>query len=431
MSASLVELAELVRRECGIEFGPAQFASLEAAVGRLEPGMTPERLLAGGRSEATIRQLINEVTIRETFFFRHRRELGTIDWRRSLDAARARGSDVVRVWVAACASGEEAYSLAILACEAFSSATPPVQVLATDVATAALAQAQDGRYGPRSAAAVGEAERRRYFTVQGDLLCVGERVRALVEFRRQNLVRDLAPTDARGGFDVISCRNVLIYFDPPTVAQVMRSLQSALAPGGMLVLGAADALSGRPGVPVASAADRRARPAISARSPQVAAAPAASSAATKAASPTVRGRREALAAVDQGELDLGLEIIAETLARDPLEADAYYVRGLIELAHKEPRAALGSLRRAVYIDPDFSPALFNLARAHDALGSSEGARQAYERTLRSLARYAQAPHELGHSVDLADIAVACHSRLTAIATARQPVSHRAALPNRG
>ena len=97
MSSALSEVADLVRRESGIELGSAQFASLEAAVARLEHGMTPERLLAMRRSDALIQRLINEVTVRETFFFRHRRELEAIDWRRSLEAANARGSDVVRV----------------------------------------------------------------------------------------------------------------------------------------------------------------------------------------------------------------------------------------------------------------------------------------------------------------------------------------------
>ena len=212
---------------------------------RLEPGMTSERLLAMGCSETLLQRLINEVTVRETFFFRHPDELEAIDWHRSLEGANRRGSDVVRVWVAGCASGEEAYSLAILACEAFACPAPPIEIFATDIATAALEQAQRGRYGPRAVAALTENVRRRYFTVEDGLLRVDERLRRLVAFRRHNLIRDLAPGGVPGGFDVISCRNVLIYFDPPTVARVMRSLESALAPTGTLVLGAADRLSGR------------------------------------------------------------------------------------------------------------------------------------------------------------------------------------------
>jgi chemotaxis protein methyltransferase CheR len=410
MSSALLEVVSLVRRESGIEVGPAQFAALQAAIARVEPGMTPERLLASAGSEALVQRLVNEVTIRETFFFRHRGELEAIDWHRSLAAANRRGSGIVRVWVAGCASGEEAYTLAILACEAFACATPPVHVLATDIATAALEQAQRASYAPRSVSTVSDDLRRRYFTARDGLLYVDERLRRLVEFRRQNLVRDLTPGGAAGGFDVISCRNVLIYFEAPTVERVMRSLESALAPQGTLVLGAADRLSARPA--------RIARPASAGPSRREGARPARTPPASpkhQAQPKAGRSLREAFAAADRGELDLVLEITAETLTRDPLDADAYYLRGLAELAAHEPRAAIASLRRAIYIDAEFSPALFNLARAHDVLGSADAACQAYERCLRSLSRYAEAPHDLAHTIDLTDIAVACHARLGAYA----------------
>jgi len=399
MTSALHEVANLVRLECGIELGPPQFASLEAAVARVEPGMTPERLLEMDGSEAPLQRLINEVTVHETFFLRHPGELEAIDWHRSLDAANDRGSDAVRVWVAGCASGEEAYTVAIVACEAFGSATPPVHVLATDIATAGLEQAQRGRYDARAVAGITDNLRRRYFIEQDELLCVDERLRRLVEFRRQNLVRDPAPVDAAGGFDVISCRDVLIYFEPPTVARVMRSLESALAPSGTLVLGAADRRSARLArvTGVAGAAPRTLR------------APPKNPAGPNAG----RNLRDAFAAADRGELDVVLEITAETLARDQLDADAYYLQGLAELARHDPRAAIAPLRRAVSIDADFSPARFQLARAHDVLGNAEASRQEYKRTLRSLGRYATAPHELARTVDLGDIALACNARLSA------------------
>jgi chemotaxis methyl-accepting protein methylase len=412
MRSALPEVADLIRRETGIELGAPQFASLEAAVARVEHGMTPERLLAGHGSGGVLQRLINEVTIRETFFFRHRGELDAIDWRGSLEAARARGSTTVSVWVAGCASGEEAYTLAILACEAFSSASPPVRVLATDIATAALQQAQRGRYSARSIAGVTDDLRRRYFTTDDGLLCVDERLRRMVELRRQNLVRDLAPT---GGFDVISCRNVLIYFDPATADRVVRSLRAALAPSGTLVLGAADSLSGwrpeRDRPAGARLAGRPRRP----RRRATAVTPARSDRPAHRDRPRAqRNLSDALAAADRGELELALEITAEALAGDPLDADAYYVRGLAQLARGDARNAIASLRRAIYIDASFSPALFKLACAHEALGSAAAARQAYERTLRSLGRYAEAPRDVVRAAELADIAVACHARLGAL-----------------
>ena len=242
MISALQAVANLVRRETGIEVGPPQFAALQAAIARVEPGMTPERLLAAAGSEALVQRLINEVSIRETFFLRHRGELEAIDWHRSLAAANRRGSGVVRVWVAGCASGEEAYTLAILACEAFACSTPPVQVLATDIATAALEQAERCSYASRSVSTVSDDLRRRYFTARDGLLCVDDRLRRLVEFRRQNLVRDLPPGGAAKAFDVISCRNVLIYFDRALQDRAVGLFAGSLCRRGFLGLGARETL---------------------------------------------------------------------------------------------------------------------------------------------------------------------------------------------
>ena len=119
MSEPLAQLASLIRRETGIALKPGQLPSLAAAVRRVDPAMDAAGFLQLRRREpasaALFDRLIDEVTVNETFFFRQRRELDAIDWHRLLGAARATGSDSVRVWVAACASGEEAYTLALLA----------------------------------------------------------------------------------------------------------------------------------------------------------------------------------------------------------------------------------------------------------------------------------------------------------------------------
>src|SRR5205814_9563365 len=90
--------------------------------------------------------LIDEITVKETFFLRHVEQLNELQWPRLLERARAAGSDRVRVWSAACATGEEPYSLALLACEAFGTNTPPVTILATDISASALARAQAGEH---------------------------------------------------------------------------------------------------------------------------------------------------------------------------------------------------------------------------------------------------------------------------------------------
>jgi chemotaxis protein methyltransferase CheR len=427
MSAALTEVARIIQRQSGIELKPAQFTSLEAAISRIDRDLTAEDLLGPAVSPQTLERLIDEITVRETFFFRHRSELDAIDWYSTLDAARARGSDVVRVWVAGCASGEEAYTVAILACEAFACASPPVSMLATDIAPTALGQAIGGRYGKRAMRTLPETIRQHYFTTEGETVIVSQRLRALVEFRRHNLVRDPIPPSGEQ-FDVILCRNVLIYFDRPTVERVLGALEGALAPAGMLVLGAADRIS-RQGDPASrtrpGGAGRplpRRTPALHPEAPadsfkqDVAIAGSEPSAprgdqfdeAPKHSRPRLA---DALQAADRGDLDLAAQVAKDSLAEDPLDSEAHYLCGVVELARDDARAALGPLRRALYIDPNLSFAAFKLACAHDTLGEAELARRAYERTLRTLDHSAARQASQASQLDLLDITAACHTRL--------------------
>ena len=119
------------------------------------------------------------------------------------------------------------------------------------------------------------------------------------------------------------------------------------------------------------------------------------------------------------ELTLAVEISAERLTADPLDSEAHFIRGLAEHARGNPAAAVEPLRRALYIDPNFVGAAFNLARAHDALGEREPALRAYRRTLRTLDHCATEPLSQSDRVEHVDIAAACHARLGVLAAARR------------
>lgn len=446
MSAALREVARMIQRESGIQLKPSQLPSLQAAITRIDRDLTAETLLDRAISAQTLGRLIDEVTIRETFFFRHRSELDAIAWHSTLDAARARGSNVVCIWVAGCASGEEAYTVAILACEAFASASPPVRVLATDISPTALEQATAGCYGERAVHNLQGGVRERYFSSVHGVSSVGERLRALVEFRRHNLVRDPIPPAGEQQFDVILCRNVLIYFDRPTVETALRALEGALAPAGLLLLGAADRLSGQarplpqvrgealpllsqvrgfggvgPRPPRARGSFPRA-PVSPSRQSGVRAqverpAPALSPSAT-APRPSRPTPADAMRAADRGELDLAVGIARDVLALDPLDPQAHFIRGVAELARDDARAAVEPLRRALYIDPNFGLAAFKLACAHDALGEEGPARRAYERTLRTIDHYGPERTARSDRLDLLDMATACHARLQTLSGQR-------------
>jgi chemotaxis protein methyltransferase CheR len=407
-AAALEKLAGVMQRETGIVIGGSQLASLEAALARLRPPLDADAFLrsgAGGPSDDLLERLIDEVTINETFFFRQRAELDAIEWRPLLEAARAAGSATIRVWIPACSTGEEAYTLAMLAREAFGGAQAPVSILATDISTVALERARQGRYRGRTVRTLDDRMRARYFVADGDGLAVGAGLRRMVEFRRHNLVNDAVPHPVSRRFELIACRNVLIYFDGETVERAIRTLERALAPHGMLLLGAADRLCGsarRMVRPDASPA--RAQPSL-----RELRRPLGRDASPVAELPVLAG---ALEAANEGSLSDAVHITERMLESDPLDADAYFVRGLAELGLGETDAAVVSLRRALYVDPTFGLAAFKLAGAQELRGDRAAAARAYEQALHTLD-----PDDIRHEaildqVNVADVAVACGLSLT-------------------
>lgn len=388
MTDVLDQVAEIVRQESGIRIQPNQYTSLRAAVGRAVPAgdvVSFLRLAADpvwGRE--TVARLVDEVTVKETSFFRERRQLDAIAWRQLLDRARAAGASGIRVWSAACATGQEPYTLAIMADQAFAPGDPPVRILATDISSAALEVALAGRFRERSMRGIDEHLRRRYFEEDGDRLVVAERLRRIVHFMPHNLARDPVPPLGEEQFDLIICRNVLIYFDGETVERVIDSLERALRPDGMLILGSADALCGT--------ARRLAR---------------------IGSEPVHPSRR----AIPRRVLrrPLGRPAPAEAPAAGLLDADAHFVSGLAALESGDAVAAASALRRALYVDPTFGLAAFTLGRAYEAAGDPAAARRSYEQALRTLDLADDRHDHLLQQVDLEDVAAACRARLESLA----------------
>jgi chemotaxis methyl-accepting protein methylase len=375
---ALAGIAALVRQETGIALPAAREAALRAAMERAAPGLDSDAFLravsdAGG-DRALLDRLIDEVTVQETTFLRHRRQLDAVAWPGHLRDARAAGSDTIRVWSAGCASGEEAYTLALLAAEALAPAPATVDVLGTDVSGAALAAAAAGRYRERAVRGLEPSLRARYLERQPDgSYLVRERLRRLVRFRRHNLAGDPIPPHGEAAFDVVVCRNVLIYFEAPLARRVIAQLGRSLRPGGVLLLGAVDGLQ-RMSVPSA----RPAGPA-----PPVAVA---------------RSRAETWPR-------------AALLASNSRDADAHYVQGLVALANGEPARAVTAFRRALCTDAAFTLAAFALGRGYDALGDRPAARRAYEQALRTLDLEDHRHQAMLQQVDIGDIAAACRARL--------------------
>lgn len=186
-------------------------------------------------------ELIVELTVGETYFFR---ETGHFEFlrREVLPEIRRRRGDghAIRIWSAACASGEEPYSLAMLCDQEGLSRN--VQILATDISPEALAKAREATYRQWSLRGPGATTAREYLVFREGAYRLDERIARQVKFEFLNLALDVYPSHATGtmGMDVIFCRNVLIYFAKETVNLVTRRLYESLAPGGWLITGSAD-----------------------------------------------------------------------------------------------------------------------------------------------------------------------------------------------
>ncbi|HTD36939.1 MAG TPA: CheR family methyltransferase [Candidatus Limnocylindrales bacterium] len=191
------------------------------------------------RREDEWTDLASVLSNNETYFFRERAQLKALA-SKILDEFLQR-SPRVRLWSAACSSGEEPYSLAMTLLETAKISEAMLSIRATDISPRVLQLAGEGFYRALSFRATEPAMIQKWFRPQGDGFVVDERVKRLVSFARLNLL-DGAAVAGEGPFDAIFCRNVLIYFDKPTQKRVVESFAKALRPGGYLFLGHAESL---------------------------------------------------------------------------------------------------------------------------------------------------------------------------------------------
>ncbi|MGU3286633.1 CheR family methyltransferase [Methylobacterium mesophilicum] len=204
------------------------------------------------RGEAEWACLEAEITVGETFFFRYAEQFQALRQTILPALIAARSLDrTLRIWSAGCSTGAEPYSLAILVREALGDALPDwrIAILGTDISVEALATARAAEYGRWALRTMPPEERLRYFTRlppapgirrEGGYALRPE-FRALVRFERGNLLNLIEPKTPPGeGYDLILCRNVLIYFEAETVAAVVRGLGRRLRPDGWLLLGHAE-----------------------------------------------------------------------------------------------------------------------------------------------------------------------------------------------
>jgi len=250
----LRRLCDLVHRRTGLSYDESKRYYVER---RLAQGMARTGAGSAGAYLAILRadaaeaeRLINSFTVNETYFYREAHQLRCLGRALLPEIVARRGpGDRVRIWSIPCSTGEEPYSVAIWLLENW----PPVdaynvEIVGSDIDTAALAAAAEGLYGPRSLARLPASVAEGYF----EAVAPGEgpegRRRLIRDLRESvrlvpaNLV-DAAAMAAQGRFDVVLCRNVLIYFDEAAREAAARHLFDALAPGGFLLLGHTESMA--------------------------------------------------------------------------------------------------------------------------------------------------------------------------------------------
>ncbi|HLH12882.1 MAG TPA: protein-glutamate O-methyltransferase CheR [Methylovirgula sp.] len=209
-------------------------SDLNALVRRLLSGCYPE----------LVREAVEAMTTNETFFFRDRTPFDNfrkVTIPQLLEARKQVRS--LRIWCAACSTGQEPYSLAmILDEEAQKLSGWRIDILATDLSRNVIAAAREGLYTQfEMQRGLPISQLLRYFSQEGDRWRINEHMRSRVRFEEFNLLSSYAEL---GRFDVIFCRNVLIYFDVPTRQDILNRMAKLLAPDGCLVLGATETVIG-------------------------------------------------------------------------------------------------------------------------------------------------------------------------------------------
>ncbi len=193
-----------------------------------------------------LQHLVNLLTVNETYFFREEYQMRAMVSGALEDVVKHRTKrDVIRIWSLPCSTGEEAYSIAIYLLENWPGLEQyDVEIVGSDIDTRVLARAARGQYNERAVKNLPIHLRQKYFKYCSDreLYQLCDDLRESVRFTRVNLNDDQS-MESFGKFDLIFCRNLLIYFDDVSRQQAAQRLYDALNPGGVLFLGHSESMS--------------------------------------------------------------------------------------------------------------------------------------------------------------------------------------------
>jgi chemotaxis protein methyltransferase CheR len=248
--ASFEAFRELVYGRAGIVLGEGKQALVGSRIGKRMRQLGLERFpdyldwVKGDGGEDEMTQMLDAISTNVTSFFREAEHFAFL--RARLDEWSAKGGSRLRIWCAASSSGEEPYTLAMTVRESVPEGSGDVKILATDISTKVLAIAREGVYPPSRMENLPAGFAQKYFERVGDrespAWSARPGLRSLLRFARLNLATP--PFPMRGPMDFIFCRNVMIYFDNPVRKRLIGEFHRLLAPGGYLIVGHSESLTG-------------------------------------------------------------------------------------------------------------------------------------------------------------------------------------------
>ncbi|MEO3937272.1 protein-glutamate O-methyltransferase CheR [Dermatophilaceae bacterium Soc4.6] len=242
-------VSDLVRQEAGIVLEDGKEYLVESRLlplARLSGLASTADYIAALRTRPTLegrRAVVDALTTNETFWFRDQEPFEALT-RVVIPEVVGRPTPrrTLRIWSAACSSGQEAYSIAMLMTEHLLPLDWSVEIVATDISPTMLERTRTGTYSQLEVArGLPDAMLLKHFRRVGTQWQVDDHLRSMVTVAPLNLTQ---PFPARPAFDIVFLRNVLIYFDAPTKARIMRQVRQCLTPGGYMFLGAAETTLG-------------------------------------------------------------------------------------------------------------------------------------------------------------------------------------------
>lgn len=413
------ELEDLLRQALGLKITSIGHTTLEMAVKRRMRALDITDLEGYGKklkeSPGEFKELIEEVVIPETWFFRDQEPFNALTSYVLHRWAKEHPSGVIRALSLPCSNGEEPFSIAMALLQ-IGWPAEKFRIIGADISRRAIARAKNAEYTEHSFRGSNLSFRNSFFTKSGDIYKLREKVRNKVQFHQGNILSALF-IERLGVFDVVFCRNLLIYLDAKYLARAINILDRLLLPGGLLFIGHAEAglFTNTPFVPApyprafaffkkTTESELRLQEALK-RSEQK-----LKQSAISAFQPVHKEKTAAISSHDspedltkarklanEGKLEEAAELCHRLLQENGPSAESYYLLGVIHDSRGDHDNAVKALRKTLYLEPNHLEGLVLLSLIAERSGDLPRARN-YKRRIQEIQDEKKQEQQNDHAV---------------------------------